>query len=75
MIALNKTLPSVYIKQYLQNGDDIFKLLPHLKTYISDKYMVSKLGQSKKGYNTYLDQFDWLNPSEKIHHFYLKKLI
>lgn len=74
MIALNKTLPSVYIKQYLQNGGDIFKLLPHLKTYISDKYMVSKRGQSKKGYNTYLDQFDWLNPSEKNPSFLLKKI-
>ena len=74
MIALNKTLPSVYIKQYLQNGDDIFNVLPHLKTYISDKYTVSKRGQSTKGYNTHLDKFDWLNPSEKNPSFLLKKI-
>lgn len=74
MIALNKTLPSVYIKQYLKNGDDIFNVLPHLKTYISDKYTVSKRGQSTKGYNTHLDKFDWLNPSEKNPSILLKKI-
>ena len=52
MIALNKTLPSIYIKQSLQNGDDICVLLPHINKYISEKYTVSKRGQSSKGYNT-----------------------
>lgn len=73
MIALNKTLPSVYIKQYLQN-DDIFHVLPHLKNYLSDKYTVSKRGESAKGYNTHLDKFDWLNPSEKNPSILLKKI-
>lgn len=74
MIALNKTLPSVYIKQYLQNGDDIFVLAPHLNKYISEKYTVSRRGQSTKGYNTHLDKFDWLNPSEKNPSILLKKI-
>lgn len=74
MIALNKTLPSVYIKQYLQNGDDIFNVLPHLKTYLYDKYTFSKRGESAKGYNTHLDKFDWLNPSEKNPSILLKKI-
>lgn len=65
MIALNKVFPSLYIKQYLASGENIFDVVSSAKNYLSDTYSISNKGLSSKGYNTHLDRFDWLKPSAK----------
>ncbi len=74
MIALNKTLPSLYIKQFLPNGADIFALVPLAKTCLSKVYKTSNRGKSSKGYNTHLDKFDWLNPNHENPSILLQKI-
>lgn len=74
MIALNKNLPSLYIKQFLANGQAIFECVENAKSYLFNSYTVSKRGHLSKGYNTHLDKFDFLNPSTQNPSILLKKV-